>query len=324
MKNLVVVAIGGNSLIKDKAHQTVEDQKKQIERTCSHIADLIEKGFEVVITHGNGPQIGFILFRSDVAKDKIHEVPLDSCGADTQGALGYQIQQSLDNEFRKRGITKPVVSVVTQVEVDAQDPAFCNPTKPIGQFFDKEDAELLKKQGWKVIEDSGRGWRRVVASPQPKKIIELDAIETLVKNGFVVIAVGGGGIPVARNEQRDLVGKSAVIDKDLASSLLASDIHAEKLIITTSVEKVALNFGKPEQQYLDELIVSEAKRYLQEGHFPAGSMGPKIQAAIDFLEHGGKEVIITSLEKVTDAVEGRTGTRIKEYPINNKEYSTIK
>ena len=324
MKNLVVVAIGGNSLIKDKAHQTVEDQKKQIERTCSHIADLIEKGFEVVITHGNGPQIGFILFRSDVAKDKIHEVPLDSCGADTQGALGYQIQQSLDNEFRKRGITKPVVSVVTQVEVDAQDPAFCNPTKPIGQFFDKEDAELLKKQGWKVIEDSGRGWRRVVASPKPKKIIELDAIETLVKNGFVVIAVGGGGIPVARNEQRDLVGKSAVIDKDLASSLLASDIHAEKLIITTSVEKVALNFGKPEQQYLDELIVSEAKRYLQEGHFPAGSMGPKIQAAIDFLEHGGKEVIITSLEKVTDAVEGRTGTRIKEYPINNKEYSTIK
>jgi len=310
IKNLIVVAIGGNSLIKDKEHQTVQDQKEQIERTCFHIADLIEKGFEVVITHGNGPQIGFILFRSDVAKDKIHEVPLDSCGADTQGALGYQIQQSLDNEFRKRGITKPVVSLVTQVEVDGNDPAFRNPTKPIGQFFDKEDAKLLKKQGWNVIEDSGRGWRRVVASPQPKKIIELDAIKTLVKNGFVVVAVGGGGIPVARNEKGYLVGRAAVIDKDLASSLLAKDIGAEKLIITTSVEKVALNFGKPDQQDLDELTISEAKKYLNEGQFPPGSMGPKIQAAIDFLEQGGEEVIITSLEKVTEALKGRTGTRM--------------
>jgi carbamate kinase len=310
MRNVAVVAIGGNSLIKDKNHQTVPDQFDATRETCTHIASMIEKGWKVVITHGNGPQVGFILLRSELASNVLHTVPLDSCGADTQGAIGYMIQQCLYNEFKQRGIKTSIVSVVTQTLVEKNDPAFQNPTKPIGPFYDREKAEKYRKErGWDVMEDAGRGWRRVVPSPIPIKIIEQDVIKALVNKGIIVVAVGGGGIPVIEQDGR-LKGAEAVIDKDYASALLAIGIKADLFLISTAVEKVALNFGKPNQKSLDRMTLAEAKKYLEQGHFPSGSMGPKIEAIISYLEHGGKEALITNPETLERALREETGTRI--------------
>ena len=313
MPKLAVVAIGGNSLIKDKNHQTVEDQYNCIFETSQHIVKLIEEGMNVIITHGNGPQVGFVLLRSEISKKQLHEVPIPSAGADTQGAIGYQIQQSLGNILKEKGIKKNVITIITQVLVDKHDVAFKQPGKPIGPFLTEEDALMKKKKyGWDIIEDAGRGFRRVVASPIPIKIIEEDAIENLIRNGFIVIAVGGGGIPVIEDGYGNLIGVSAVIDKDRASALLARNLKADYLIISTPVKNVYLNYGSEEQKAISEMSLQEAKQYCAEGHFKKGSMLPKIESAIDFLENGGKEVIITTPELIADAVVGKAGTRIVE------------
>ena len=307
-----VVAIGGNSLIRDKTHQTVRDQYIAAQETCHHIVTMIKDGWNVVITHGNGPQVGFVLRRSELAAGELHEVPLDVCGADTQGAIGYALQQNLVNEFRRFGVERGAATVICQTEVAADDPAFENPTKPIGSFMDAEQAERRRaEEGWILIEDANRGYRRVVASPQPLRIVELPAIRSLITAGTVVITAGGGGIPVVVAENGDLTGVPAVIDKDLAAALLASDLGADLLLITTAVEKVALNFGTPEQRWLDRLTLSEAKAYLAVGtHFAKGSMAPKMQAMIEYLERGGTEGIITDTPNVDRALAGETGTRI--------------
>jgi carbamate kinase len=310
-KRVAVIAIGGNSLIKDKTHQTVEDQYEAARETAGHIALMIKDGWDVAVSHGNGPQVGFILRRSELAAHELHEVPLDVCGADTQGAIGYALQQNLYNHFRHMGIDKTVATVVTQVEVSADDPAFQNPTKPIGSFMDEEQAMVRRsRDNWDVVEDAGRGWRRVVASPLPTRIVEQAAVEQLIQAGIVVITVGGGGIPVVA-ENGDLRGVPAVIDKDFASALLAGNIGAELFVISTAVERVALNFGKPDQIWLDHLTLAQAKQYLAEGiHFAKGSMAPKIQAAINFLEAGGQQVIITNPQNIERALKGETGTHI--------------
>ena len=308
---LAVIAIGGNSLILDSKKITVKDQYQAASETAHHIAALVAAGYRVVITHGNGPQVGFILLRSDLARNVLHQVPLDSCVADTQGALGYQIGQTLANELKRQGIQKPIATVVTQVLVDNRDPAFANPTKPIGSFYTEEEAQKHKAEsGWTLKEDAGRGWRRVVASPKPLRIVEEDTVRLLLEQDVVVIAVGGGGIPVRENEKGELEGCAAVIDKDLASCLLAKNLKADLFIISTGVDKVAVDFKKPTQRELDRLTVAEAKKYLAEGQFPAGSMGPKIEAAIDFIEHGGKEVIITQPFLLEEAIAGRNGTHL--------------
>ena len=307
-----VVAIGGNSLIKDAQHQTVEDQYQAAGETCRHIAAMIEQGWDVAIGHGNGPQVGFILRRSELAAHELHEVPLDVCGADSQGAIGYALQQNLYNEFLRRGIGKRAVTVVTQVEVAADDPAWKSPSKPIGSFMDEAKARQRREQeGWTVVEDAGRGWRRVVASPLPTRIVEDEAVRNLIREGFVVITVGGGGIPVVAAEDGTLKGVAAVIDKDFASSLLATRINADLFLISTAVEKVAINFGKPNQQWIDRMTLSEAKQYLAEGvHFAKGSMAPKIQAITWYLEHGGRKALITNPENIARALAGKTGTWI--------------
>jgi len=308
----LVIAIGGNSLIPDGDHQTVQDQYIAAAETDDHIASLVEQGWEVAVSHGNGPQVGFILRRSEMASSELHEVPLDYCGADTQGAIGYMLQQNLVNDFRQRGLDVDVATIVTQVEVDADDPAFLNPSKPIGSFMTEEQAMRRRDlEGWDVREDSGRGWRRVVASPQPKKIIELGVIRRLLDAGVVTIAVGGGGIPVVRDENGDLTGIAAVIDKDLASALLASQVGADLLLISTAVEQVALNYGTPEQRWVDRFTLDEVKAYLEEGgHFAEGSMAPKMRAVVQFLEAGGTEALITNPENLERAMAGETGTRI--------------
>ncbi|MEN6579941.1 MAG: carbamate kinase [Anaerolineaceae bacterium] len=310
-KGLAVVAVGGNALIKDKNHQTVPDQYQAAAETMKHIANMIDEGWDVVITHGNGPQVGFILRRSEIASHELHEVPLDYCGADTQGAIGYMFQQALYNEFRLREIKKKAVTVITQTIVDCNDPAFQNPTKPIGSFMDETAAkEKMAKEGWTMVEDAGRGWRRVVPSPIPQTIVEADAIRSLIEQGFVVIGVGGGGIPVIQKENGDLVGVEAVIDKDFGSAILASMIKADLFLISTAVEKVALNFNKPDQKWLDQMTVAEARKYLAEGQFAKGSMMPKIEAILKYLDQGGKKALITDPEHIKDALEGKTGTWI--------------
>ncbi|MEA3501972.1 MAG: carbamate kinase [Actinomycetota bacterium] len=308
----LVIAIGGNSLIPDGDHQSVQDQYDAAAETDDHIAALVEQGWDVAISHGNGPQVGFILRRSELASSELHEIPLDYCGADTQGAIGYMLQQNLVNDFRQRGIDKSVVTVVTQVEVDADDPAFKNAAKPIGSFMDEEEAMRRRdEEGWDVLEDSGRGWRRVVASPQPMRIVELDVIRSLLDAGVVTIAVGGGGIPVVENDKGDLEGIAAVIDKDLASALLAVQVDADLLLISTAVEQVALNFGTPEQRWVDQFTLAEVKQYLEEGgHFAEGSMAPKMRAVVQFLQAGGKEALITNPANLERAMAGETGTRI--------------
>ncbi len=308
----VVVAIGGNSLITDKDHQTVEDQYVAAGETDHHIAQLVKAGWSVAISHGNGPQVGFIMRRSELSRHELHEVPLDVCGADTQGAIGYALQQNLVNDLRRMGIEKSVATVVTQVEVSVDDPAMANPSKPIGTFLDEVEAIRRRdEEGWSIHEDSGRGWRRVVASPQPTRIVEIDVVRQLLDAGVIVITVGGGGIPVVVDENGDLRGVAAVIDKDLASALLANEIDADMLLISTAVEKVALNFGKPDQEWVDQLTLAEVKQYLAEGsHFAEGSMAPKMRAVVQFLEGGGGEAVITNPENIEAAVAGNAGTRI--------------
>lgn len=312
-EKLAVVAIGGNSLIKDNKRVSVEDQYLAAKETTFHIADMIEGGWNVAIGHGNGPQVGFILRRSEIAHrvENMHEIPLDVCGADSQGAIGYALQQTLQNELKRRGIKKSVATVVTQVLVDKEDKAFKNPSKPIGGFMEEADAKKRETElGWNIVEDSGRGWRRVVASPLPQDVVELPSVKALLDAGQVVITVGGGGIPVIE-ENGDLKGTAAVIDKDYASSLLAREIKADLFIISTAVEKVALNFGKPDEKWLDKLTLSEAKAYLAEGtHFAKGSMAPKIQAIIWYMEAGGKQALITNPENIGRALKGETGTWI--------------
>ena len=313
-KKLAVIAIGGNSLIKDETHKTVEDQYLAAKETTYHIADMIEAGWDVAIGHGNGPQVGFILRRSEIAAkvEGMHEIPLEVCGADSQGAIGYALQQTLQNELNRRGIKKSVATVVTQVAVDANDKAFKEPSKPIGSFMDEAEAQRRQKElDWSVREDAGRGWRRVVASPLPNEVVELEAVKTLIEAGTVVITIGGGGIPVIRKPDGELQGVAAVIDKDFASSLLARLINADLFLISTAVEKVAINFGKPDQKWLDKMTLAEAKMYLAEGtHFAKGSMAPKIQAVIWYLENGGKQALITNPENIGRAIKGETGTLV--------------
>jgi carbamate kinase len=314
MAKLAVIAVGGNSLIKDDKNVTVEDQEQALRETAHHIADMIEAGWDLAIGHGNGPQVGFILRRSEIAAkvEGMHEVPLDVCGADSQGAIGYEFQQALQNEYHRRGINKGAATIITQMLVDQKDPAFQKPSKPIGSFMDEAAAKKRESEmGWSVVEDAGRGWRRVVPSPLPKKILELESVNLLLNAGVTVITVGGGGIPVIDNGQGEFEGTAAVIDKDFASSLLAQEIGAELFLIATAVEKVAINFGKPEQKWLDKMTLAEAKQYLAEGtHFAKGSMAPKIQAIIWFLENGGKQALITNPENIGRALKGETGTWI--------------
>jgi carbamate kinase len=291
---------------------TAESQLEVIKETAVHLADLIEEGYKVVIAHGNGPQVGRIVIQNEYASEVTPAMPFDVCGAMSQGMIGYHIQQALREELVKKGINKPVVSIVTQVVVDKDDHGFKNPTKPIGPFYQKDKAESLQKEkNYVMVEDSGRGYRRVVASPKPKKIVELESIKTLIDNDNVVITVGGGGIPVIELEDKSLQGVAAVIDKDFASEKLAEDINADELIILTAVDKVAINYGKPNQVNLDKLTVEEAKRYIEEGYFAKGSMLPKIEAALNFAEsRKGRKAIIASLEKAKLALRGESGTII--------------
>ena len=310
-KGLAIVAVGGNALIKDNQHKSVQDQFDAAVDTMAHIADMIAEGWNVVVTHGNGPQVGFILRRSELAAHELHEVPLDYCGADTQGSIGYMFQQALYNEFRHRKMQKSAVTVVTQTIVDRNDPAFQNPSKPIGSFMDEEQAKMrMEKDGWTVVEDAGRGWRRVVPSPIPLRIVEADAINALIEKGFVVIGVGGGGIPVIETPEGKLVGVEAVIDKDFGAAILASMLKADLFLISTAVEKVAINFNKPNQQWLDQMTAAEARQYIAEGHFAKGSMLPKIQAILKYLDNGGKKALITDPAHIKDALNGKTGTWI--------------
>ncbi|MCW5877786.1 MAG: carbamate kinase [Anaerolineales bacterium] len=309
-KRFAVVAVGGNALIKDNARQSSADQYAAASETMGYVAEMIAAGWDVVVTHGNGPQVGFALRRSELAGGELPPVPLDVCGADTQGSIGYMFQQSLHNAFQQRGMHKDAVALVTQCQVDRDDPAFANPTKPIGSFMDESTALARQAEGKHVVEDAGRGWREVVASPQPQRIVEAPAIKQLLENGLTVVAVGGGGIPVVGDDQGQLQGIAAVIDKDFASSLLAREIGAELLLISTAVEKVAIHFNTPQQKDLDRISVAEAEQYIEEGHFAKGSMLPKIQAAIQFLQDGGKQALITDPANIRRALAGETGTWI--------------
>ncbi|MCD4752790.1 MAG: carbamate kinase [Anaerolineaceae bacterium] len=310
-KKVAVVAVGGNSLIKDKTHQTITDQYNAAQESIAHIVDMIEAGWDVVITHGNGPQVGFILRRSELSAHELHEVPLDYCGADSQGAIGYMFERALYREMVERGMDKTAAAIVTQTVVGKDDPAFASPSKPIGTFMEEAAAkERAANDGWVVVEDAGRGWRRVVPSPKPLDIIEAPAIKALIDAGIIVVAVGGGGIPVIINDENTLSGVEAVIDKDFSSSLLATEIDADLFVISTAVEKVSLNFNTPEQIDLDRITVAEAKQYIKEGQFAKGSMLPKVEAIIKFLENGGKQALITDPPSIGSALRGETGTWI--------------
>ena len=311
MARTVLLALGGNALIRDRFHTTVSDQYATCVETCRHIVTLVKRGYDLVITHGNGPQVGFILRRSELAKNELHQVPLDSCVADTQGAIGYHIQMALANVLRSAGIEKSVASLVTQVVVEVEDPAFQNPSKPIGSFMDGDEAQRHREiDGWQVVEDAGRGYRRVVPSPQPREIVELEAIKALLAQGIIVVAAGGGGIPVIRDDRGWLHGVEAVVDKDLASSLLARQLQASLFIVSTSVEKVFLNFGEANQTAIDRLTVESAEQFIQQGHFAPGSMLPKIRACIDFVQATGRESLITNPPNLSRALARRSGTWI--------------
>lgn len=313
MKKLVI-ALGGNALQEAGKPATAQAQLEVVEKTSEYIADIVERGYEVIVAHGNGPQVGRIVIQNEVASASTPAMPFDVCGAMSQGMIGYHIQQGLSKVLRHRGINKNVVTIVTQVVVDKDDPKFKAPSKPIGPFYTEEEAKAIAaEKGYTMKEDAGRGWRRVVASPLPVEIVELDAVKTLNDAGFVVVTVGGGGIPVIRNDAGDLEGVAAVIDKDLASEKLARDMDADALVILTAVEKVSINFKKPDQKDLDRMSAAEAKQYIKEGHFAPGSMLPKIEAALNFVESKpGRIAIITSLDKAVDAIEGRAGTTITE------------
>lgn len=308
-RKTAVVAIGGNSLILDRQHEDVPSQWHAVHETCKHIADMIERGWNLVITHGNGPQVGFILRRNELAEHEVHTTPLDLIGADTQGSIGYMIAQELRNEFKRRGIDRPIAAVVTQVLVDREDPGFQNPSKGIGGFTTEDEAREFETDGWRVVEDAGRGWRRVIASPVPLAIVELEAIRSLVEDGYIVIAVGGGGIPVYEDEDGNLVGTRAVIDKDRATSLLAQELKVDLFLISTAVAQVAINFNEPDQKWLDRMSADEARAYAAEGHFKPGSMGPKIEAVLWFLDaHPEGKALITDPPNIARALDGETGT----------------
>ncbi|RKD25495.1 carbamate kinase [Caminicella sporogenes DSM 14501] len=305
----IVVALGGNALGK-----TPKEQLKLVKKTAKPIVDLIEKGNEVIIAHGNGPQVGMINLAMEIASKteaKTPEMPFPECGAMSQGYIGYHLQNAIREELLNRNIDKEIATVITQVIVDKNDPAFENPTKPIGAFYSKEEAEkLAKEKGYIVKEDAGRGWRRVVPSPLPIDVAEKEIVRTLVESGHIVITVGGGGVPVVK-EGNKLIGVPAVIDKDFASEKIAEILDADYLIILTAVEKVAINFGKPNQKELDKLTVEQAQKYIEEGHFAPGSMLPKVKAAIKFAQSKeGRKALITALEKAADGIEGRTGTLV--------------
>ena len=308
-KKTIVVALGGNSIVPVAKQGTIREQIDLTMATMAHVASLIGQGHLVAVTHGNGPVVGNIVVRNEMAKKVIPPMPLDVCGADSEGGIGYMIQQALQNQLRKMGLDKDVFTIITQVMVDPNDPAFKNPTKPIGPFYKRREAEAIaREKGWSIVEDSGRGYRRVVPSPMPLEIVEWRAIERAINSGAIVIAVGGGGIPVVRSPDGILRGVEAVIDKDRASSVLAMELHAQMLMILTEVEKVATGYGSPDQRDLDHMTVAEAREYLAQGEFPEGSMGPKIEAAIEFLEGGGEEVIITRPELLSEAVRGKRCT----------------
>jgi len=308
---LAVIAVGGNTLIRKKGSNSISDQYAAACATMTQVVSIIQAGWDVIITHGNGPQVGFLLRRSELTEHELFPIPLDHCGANTQGSIGFMLQMALINEFHRRGMKSHAATVVTETLVDKNDPAFSNPTKPIGSFMDARSAKVRHDMdGWTVIEDAGRGWRRAVPSPAPIRIVQQDVIMTLAKAGFTVIGVGGGGIPVIENDKGELVGVEAVIDKDLASALLAYSINADLLIISTDLEKVAVDFHKPSARWLDRLTVPEAKRYLTEAQFGKGSMEPKIESALDYLEHGGKRVIITNAKSMVNALSEKAGTHI--------------
>ena len=309
---VAIVAVGGNSLIIDDAHQSIPDQYAAAAQSSHYVAEMVEAGVTVVLTHGNGPQVGFIMRRSEISRAYVPEVPVDYADADTQGAIGYMFQRALLNEFRRRGLKRRAITVVTQVLVDRHDPALANPTKPVGGYMDESTANALAAEfGWAVREEAGRGWRRVVGSPKPKRILELDIIQSLVQQGVIVIACGGGGIPVVEDDTGSLDGLEAVIDKDFASALLAHDLNADLFVVSTGVEKVAIDFRKPSERCLDRMTVTEARAYMAEGQFPAGSMGPKIEAIISFLAPGGRRrAIITNPPSLGRALAGETGTQV--------------
>ncbi|MDB1125452.1 carbamate kinase [Vibrio algarum] len=315
-KPLAVVAFGGNALIDDNDHCSIHDQYQTVVNNVGYLVDLIEAGWNLVLTHGNGPQIGFILRRSELASNEVSPVPIDYAVGDTQGAIGYMFQKALNNELTQRQLNCPVVTLVTQTRVNRDDPAFDAPNKPIGAFMDKSMAEKHAAElGWHIMEDSGRGWRRCVASPAPQEIIELDSIKTLLLHGSLVIAAGGGGIPVERNSEGTLIGIEAVIDKDITSALLATELKADLLIIPTGVEKVAINFGKSDEQWLDNLDYSKAKMLSEQGQFGEGSMKPKVDAVLQFLDgNEGGTGLITKANTLMQAIKGNTGTWIRNNP----------
>jgi carbamate kinase len=310
-QGLAVIAVGGNALIREKGRESLQEQYAAACLTMQYVAAIIQMGWKVILTHGNGPQVGFVLRRSELTEGKLFSIPLDYCGSNTQGSIGYMFQMALMNEFHRLGMQNQAATVVTQTLVNKNDPAFSNPTKPIGSFMDENTARKHRQEdGWAVVEDAGRGWRRVVASPQPIRIIQLDAIIALAQAGLTVIGVGGGGIPVIENDQGELVGSEAVIDKDLASALLASSVNADLFLVSTEVEKVALNFNKPDMCWLDRLTVADARKYMAEGQFGKGSMEPKISAVLNYLEKGGKRALITNPENMLNALLGKSGTEI--------------
>jgi len=308
---LTVLAMGGNSLLDPALAPTVENQFAVTRRAVAPIAELLARGERLVITHGNGPQVGWMLLRSELARAEVHEVPLDSLVADSQGALGYMLQRLLREELAARGVEVPVATIVTEVEVDADDPAFADPTKPVGLFYDADTAAArARERGWILREDAGRGFRRVVPSPRPRRIIELDVVKLLVDDGAVVITCGGGGVPVRRDAAGHLRGVEAVIDKDHTSALLANALGAERLVITTGVERIVQGFRGPDPRPIDHIGAAALRALAARGEFPAGSMGPKVDAALDFLARGGREVIVTHPERLALALSGQAGTHI--------------
>ena len=310
MRNLAVVAVGGNAIIRAGEQGSVAQQLSNAEKTCLQVAELVKEGLSIVVTHGNGPQVGASLMRSELASRQVYTHPLDVCDAETQGSMGYMLQVSLRNSLSRLGLQRSVATVITQVLVDREDPAFGHPTKPIGPFYSRDEARHREQElGWVMVEDATRGYRRVVPSPMPLEIVELDVIRACVTQGIIAIAVGGGGIPVIQSNG-NLQGVEAVIDKDHASALLARLLGAEFLILPTGEEYVYLDYRKPGQRSVERMTVQEAEAYSREGQFPAGNMGPKVEAALDFLRHGGREAIVTSPEKIVDAVKGKTGTHI--------------
>lgn len=312
MSKSAVVALGGNAITRKEVEDTIANQFANTRNSLHGVIELIRRGYNLVITHGNGPQVGNAILRVELARGKAPILPLGICVADTEGGMGYMIGQSLYNRLHRDNLRREVVTIITQIEVDRNDPEMQNPSKYIGQFYSEQEAVLFQtERGWAMKEDSNRGWRRVVPSPIPRSIIEGRIVKQLVDAGVIVIAAGGGGIPVYYEADGTLEGVDVVIDKDRASALLAHEIGAEMLIILTGTDKVALNFGKPNQRLLDRITLAEAEQYLKEGHFPSGSMGPKIEAALDFLRRGGVKVVISSIEKAAEAVFGNAGTVIE-------------